>query len=440
MRAKLHNYSVYKEVMSYNTRRTIGRGGQTTQVNYHQSMSGRPGHRGGSYSNYSQSSYSSSHSSGPQGYSSQQKAVQPPPVTKAPSPAPTPAPVTASAPAPPVPTPVAPPAAQQSTQPAAPTPVPPPIQNTSPAEGRSGVKTEPGTPGSPLETQGSMDVDTNGEGGGDVHITPKPHWPRRGPSFKVSKKIKRRRMNARLRRLLVPKNALMVLNELHPGVKFSVQEQKNALHQYFCTVQVEVEGKTYTGQGISRVLAKQTACENALKGLLLEKLAKADQEQQQQLPQPPTDDVEMDEEKNTSGGEGDSIISDSRPRRHFPEDDVPWGSLASFALHKLFTEWQSQGTEVPVAKMANSPVTGAPSPMKKIPDDANKRHPVQLLNQLRPGCQYRETREGNVPSLTFTISVTIDGVEYSGVGSTKKEAKKKCAQAALAPMGVIFDN
>lgn len=47
-------------------------------------------------------------------------------------------------------------------------------------------------------------------------------------------------MNARLRRLLVPKNALMVLNELHPGVKFSVQEQKNALHQYFCTVQVEV--------------------------------------------------------------------------------------------------------------------------------------------------------------------------------------------------------
>lgn len=54
--------------------------------------------------------------------------------------------------------------------------------------------------------------------------------------------------------------------------------------------------------------------------------------------------------------------------------------------------------------------------MKKIPDDANKRHPVQLLNQLRPGCQYRETREGNLPSLTFTISVAIDGVEYSGVG------------------------
>lgn len=428
--------------MSYNTRRTtIGRGGQSTQVNYHQSMSGRPGHRGGGYSqsNYSQPAYSTQ-----QGYSSQPKAVQPPPVTKAPSPAPTQVPVAAPVPASTMSTPVAPPVVQQSVQPqpVAPTPVPPPAQNTSSAEARPQIKPESSAPDSPHQMQGSMDLDTNGEGssGGGVHITPKPHWPRRGPSFKVSKKIKRRRMNARLRRLLVPKNALMVLNELHPGVKFSVQEQKNALHQYFCTVQVEVEGKTYSGQGISRMLAKQTACENALKGLLLEKLAKVDQEQQQQLQQPPADDIEMEDDKNTSGGEGDSIMSDSKPRRSFPEDDVPWGSLASFALHKLFTEWQSQGTEVPVAKMVNSPVTGAPAPMKKIPDDANKRHPVQLLNQLRPGCQYRETREGNVPSLTFTISVNIDGVEYSGVGSTKKEAKKKCAQAALVPMGVVFDN
>lgn len=437
--------------MSYNTRRAnIGRG-QTTQVNYHQSMSGRPGggHRGGGYNqNYSQASYNTQQG----GYSSQAKAVQPQPVTKAPSPAPTPAPAPVPVSAP-VPTPVAPPAAQQSTQPqpAAPTPVPPPAQNTSPAEAKQAVKGEPTTPVSPH--QGSMEVDTNGEGGGSTGTTPKPHWPRRWPTFKVSKKIKRRRMNARLRRLLVPKNALMVLNELHPGIKFSVQEQKNALHQCFCTVQVEVEGKTYSGQGISKTLAKQIACENALKGLLLEKLAKVDQEQQQQQPQlpqlpqqqpqppqQPMEEVEIDDDKNTSGGEGDSIISDSKPRRSFPEDDVPWGSLASFALHKLFMEWQSQGAEVPVAKMVSTPVAGAPSPMKKIPDDANKRHPVQLLNQLRPGCQYRETREGNVPSLTFTISVTIDGVDYSGVGSTKKEAKKKCAQAALAPMGVIFDN
>ena len=65
----------------------------------------------------------------------------------------------------------------------------------------------------------------------------------------------------------------------------------------------------------------------------------------------------MEDEKNTSGGEADSIASDSRSRRSFPEDDVPWGSLASFALHKLFMEWQSQGAEVPVVKMASAPVS-----------------------------------------------------------------------------------
>ena len=38
-----------------------------------------------------------------------------------------------------------------------------------------------------------------------------------------------------------------------------------------------------------------------------------------------------------------------RPKNLIPEDDVPWGSLASFALYKLFSEWQSQGFQLPVA-------------------------------------------------------------------------------------------
>ena len=33
--------------------------------------------------------------------------------------------------------------------------------------------------------------------------------------------------------------------------------------------------------------------------------------------------------------------------RRLIEDDVPWGSLASFALFKLFSEWQSQGFQLP---------------------------------------------------------------------------------------------
>lgn len=44
--------------------------------------------------------------------------------------------------------------------------------------------------------------------------------------------------------------------------------------------------------------------------------------------------------------DGSSIASSSRSRK--PEDDVPWGCLASFALHKLFMDWQSQGIQVPM--------------------------------------------------------------------------------------------
>jgi hypothetical protein len=43
-----------------------------------------------------------------------------------------------------------------------------------------------------------------------------------------------------------------------------------------------------------------------------------------------------------------------------PEDDVPWGSLASFALYKLFNEWQSQGINVNF-KPATKPTPGQPT-------------------------------------------------------------------------------
>lgn len=63
-------------------------------------------------------------------------------------------------------------------------------------------------------------------------------------------------------------------------------------------------------------------------------------------------------EPNNGAGSGDSAGGSdvegngAGPSGKEPavEDDVPWGSLASFALYKLFTEWQNQGTHVPIAK------------------------------------------------------------------------------------------
>lgn len=43
-------------------------------------------------------------------------------------------------------------------------------------------------------------------------------------AVKVNKKLKRLRMNQRLRKTLQPKNAIMVLNEMKAGVQFTYPE------------------------------------------------------------------------------------------------------------------------------------------------------------------------------------------------------------------------
>lgn len=56
----------------------------------------------------------------------------------------------------------------------------------------------------------------------------------------MNKVQKRRRQNARFRKLLIPKNAIMVLNELNPGCAFETDEQTNAFAQTCYTVRCTV--------------------------------------------------------------------------------------------------------------------------------------------------------------------------------------------------------
>jgi hypothetical protein len=82
-------------------------------------------------------------------------------------------------------------------------------------------------------------------------------------------------------------------------------------------------------------------------------------------------------------------------------DEIPWRSLASFALYKLFLEWQNQGTVVPVPRPGLSPgkikkENNKVIVQKELPLNAITIHPVMLLNQMRPGLTYTEvSRIGN---------------------------------------------
>ncbi|KAJ8679557.1 hypothetical protein QAD02_015344 [Eretmocerus hayati] len=252
-----------------------------------------------------------------------------------------------------------------------------------------------------------------------------PKWKRKGPQFKVSRKVRRLRLNQRLRRTIQPKNAIMVLNEMKTGVQFTFPESQSALPSSLFVVHAKIDGKTYIGQGLSKHLARQNAAENAFKTLLLEKMtthaAKSPVDGE-------TDGSVLGDGENKDGAESMEIEE---------HEDIPWTSLASFALYKLFLEWQNQGTVVPVPRpgLTASKVKKEvvkPAVPKELPPNALSVHPVMLLNQMRPGLGYTEvSRVGNPPNITFTLACVVDGQSYTGTAKNKKDAKKQAAKNAL---------
>lgn len=89
------------------------------------------------------------------------------------------------------------------------------------------------------------------------------------------------------------------------------------------------------------------------------------------------------------------------------EGEVPMLHLASFALHKLFSEWQSEGFEIPdfkigapapgavqtpmetaaaIDKALNAP--GVPPKRTTLPENANTMHPTTLLCMVNFDTQY----------------------------------------------------
>ncbi|XP_063854454.1 double-stranded RNA-specific editase 1-like isoform X2 [Scylla paramamosain] len=95
--------------------------------------------------------------------------------------------------------------------------------------------------------------------------TRKCPWEKPG-GIKVNRKKVPGAKNLKVRRYVQPKNAIVCLNELRPGVTYTM-EQEGGVCQPFC-ISVEVDGQKYRGFGSSKQLAKQAAAEAALIGFL----------------------------------------------------------------------------------------------------------------------------------------------------------------------------
>lgn len=259
----------------------------------------------------------------------------------------------------------------------------------------------------------------------------RPHWMKsKLPGVKkVSNKERRRRQNESLRRLLTPKNALMVLNEILPAEQVaSVSQFKvepSANNQYykapnthsFCA-DLTVDGTNYKGYGDNKLMARNAAAEQAIRDLIIKKMNKV---------------INSD-----SGSNSGDCSTD--------EEALPMIQLASFALHKLFTEWEYEGHKVPQLKPAvlsgtESVQEALGKKPKELPANAVEMHPCMLLTYMRPHMEYRELAvEGDRPqNMLFTMGVDVDGNTYIGKAPNKKEARKLAAKAACAALfGVVY--
>ncbi|CAH0585405.1 unnamed protein product [Chrysodeixis includens] len=255
----------------------------------------------------------------------------------------------------------------------------------------------------------------------------RPHWMKsKLPGVKkVSNKERRRRQNENLRRLLTPKNALMVLNEMMPNEQVANQfkVEPSANNQYykatnthsFCA-DLTIDGNCYKGYGENKLMARNAAAEQAIRDLIIKKMNKA-----------------VNSDSGSTNGDGGC-----------DEEALPMIQLASFALHKLFTEWEYEGHKVPALKpLALAAAEPAPpAPGKPLPPRAAAMHPCMLLTYMRPHLEYRELAvDGDRPqNMLFTMGVDVDGTTYVGKAPNKKEARKLAAKAACrALFNVEFD-
>ncbi|XP_024120986.1 double-stranded RNA-specific editase 1 isoform X3 [Oryzias melastigma] len=192
----------------------------------------------------------------------------------------------------------------------------------------------------------------------------------------------------KLRRPAPPKNALTQLNEVQPGLQYTLLSQTGPVHAPLFVMKVEVNGRFYQGAGPTKKKAKLSAAEKALQSLL----------QVRGTAQAP---------RNLS------VHTD------FTSDVAVFPSI-------LFKAFETPGPSLP---------TPSDSPSSFSPKGA--KNPVMMLNEMRPGLRYDLVSEsGESHAKNFVVSLTVDDQTFQGSGRNKRLAK---ARAALAALQVLFN-
>ncbi|KAH8380951.1 hypothetical protein KR200_006222, partial [Drosophila serrata] len=257
---------------------------------------------------------------------------------------------------------------------------------------------------------------------------------------------KKQRQNRQLRKSMLPKNALMALNEVK-GVTISDFTIDSNPDGGFTAV-VTVNSNQYEGKGLSKMSAKNAACEKAWRDFIIAKMTP-------KKPKLPA--------MNSSDDNGVDLMDVADDESESPEDDLPMLNLASFAIYKLFAEWERDGYIVPEmhpsAANASVPASGgdaaappAPMPPKEkkppvraeLPTGWESLHPATILCIMRPGVTYVDYgTSGDKPNVMQHLGIVVDGQEFTASGRSKKIARRNVAVSVcntLFGTNFLFEN
>ncbi|MEQ2161940.1 Double-stranded RNA-specific editase 1 [Goodea atripinnis] len=224
---------------------------------------------------------------------------------------------------------------------------------------------------------------------------------------------------------ILPKNALMQLNEIKPGLQYKLLSQSGPVHAPVFVMTVEVNGQLFEGSGPTKKKAKLNAAEKALRSFV-------------QFPNA--------SEAHMAMGRTLSVHTDfTSDQGDFP-DVLFNGFETSRALDDPLylapnnnSSFTSLGIEYPLLHPPASDIVQSclpPTPSAFISVTTGK-NPVMILNEMRPGLKYDFVSEsGESHAKNFVMSVTVDTHNFQGSGRNKRLAKARAARAALS---VLFN-
>uniref|UniRef100_A0A8C5M6N2 Adenosine deaminase RNA specific B1 n=1 Tax=Leptobrachium leishanense TaxID=445787 RepID=A0A8C5M6N2_9ANUR len=219
---------------------------------------------------------------------------------------------------------------------------------------------------------------------------------------------------------VLPKNALMQLNEIKPGLQYKLLSQSGPVHAPVFIMTVEVNGQAFEGSGSTKKKAKLHAAEKALRSFV-------------QFPNA--------SEAHLAMGRTLSVTTDfTSDQADFPETLFNGFEKQEQAEHGFYLG--SNGKESFNSVMDySSPLSGSsslmqsPLPAPLMFPPAGGKNPVMILNELRPGLKYDFVSEsGESHAKNFVMAVSVDSQTFEGSGRNKKLAKARAAQSALASL------